>query len=71
MQYIAAKLLKINERGKYVDPETLSPDNPAENVKLLAQEEDIFQTARLINCGWFGMGVSLFEIVVALFSWAL
>lgn len=68
MQYIAAKLLKINERGKYVDPETLSPDNPAENVKLLAQEEDIFQTARLINCGWFGMGVSLFEIVVALFS---
>lgn len=23
----------------------------------MAQEEEIFQTARLINCGWFGMGM--------------
>ena len=31
-------------------------DYPASKAKLLAQEEEIFQTARLINCGWFGMG---------------
>ncbi len=68
IQYIAAKLLEINERGKYVDPETLSPDEPTQNVKLLAQEEEIFQTARLINCGWFGMGASFIEIIIALFS---
>jgi len=52
--YIAAKLLEINERGKYVDPATLSLDDPAQKAQLLAQEEDIFQTARLVNCGWFG-----------------
>jgi linoleate 10R-lipoxygenase len=49
--------LEINERANFVDPATLSRDNPADNVKLLAQEEQIFQTARLINCGWFGMGM--------------
>lgn len=26
---------------------------------LLNQEEEIFQTARLINCGWFGMGTDI------------
>ena len=57
-KYIAAKLLEINERGTFVDPATLSGDDPASKVKLLAQEEEIFQTARLINCGWFGMGMS-------------
>lgn len=61
-QYIADKLLEINERGTYADPATLSKDVPEQNVKLLAQEESIFQTARLINCGWFGMGQSLFAI---------
>lgn len=57
-KYIAAKLLEINERGTFVDPATLSGNDPASKVKLLAQEEEIFQTARLINCGWFGMGMS-------------
>ncbi|KAF5328311.1 hypothetical protein D9611_014635 [Ephemerocybe angulata] len=52
--YIAAKLLEINERGNWVDPKTLSPDVPASKAKLIAQDEEIFQTARLVNCGWFG-----------------
>jgi linoleate 10R-lipoxygenase len=55
--HIAAKLLEINERGTYADPASLNPDDPASKAKLLAQEEEIFQTARLINCGWFGMVV--------------
>ena len=48
------RLFEINERGTYVDPETLSRDIPASKAKFLAQEEELFQTARLINCGWFG-----------------
>lgn len=48
------RLLEINERGTYVDPDQLSPDIPASKAQLLAQEEELFQTARLINCGWFG-----------------
>lgn len=28
-------------------------DDPARSVKLLKQEEEIFQTARLVNCAWF------------------
>lgn len=55
-QYIAKKLLDINERGTYVDPSTLRSDKPAEKAKLLAQEEELFQIARLINCGWFASG---------------
>ncbi|KAJ7131370.1 linoleate diol synthase [Mycena epipterygia] len=46
--YIAKKIFEINERGTYQDPKTLSGD------KLLAQDEELFQTARLVNCGWFG-----------------
>ncbi|KAF9530418.1 linoleate diol synthase [Crepidotus variabilis] len=53
--YIAEKLLEINERGTFVDPATINQDDPASKAKLLAQEEEIFQTARLVNCGWFGM----------------
>ncbi|KAH8108866.1 linoleate diol synthase [Phellopilus nigrolimitatus] len=51
--YIARKLLDINERGEWVDPDTISRDDPQRNRKLVKQEEEIFQTARLINCGWF------------------
>jgi cytochrome P450 len=46
--YIAKKIFDINERGTYQDPTTLSQD------ALLAQDEELFQTARLVNCGWFG-----------------
>lgn len=34
-------------------------DDPAAKAKILAQEEELFQIARLINCGWFGMGILL------------
>ncbi|KAF9223967.1 heme peroxidase [Gyrodon lividus] len=47
--YIARRLLEINERGTWVDPSTLPPNSP----KLLKQEEEIFQIARLCNCAWF------------------
>ena len=41
-------LLKINEKGKWnPDPAALSPSARA------AQDEDLFQTARRVNCGHF------------------
>jgi linoleate 10R-lipoxygenase len=49
-KYIAEKLFEINERGTFEDPTKLSRE------KLLQQDEEIFQTARLVNCGWFGSG---------------
>ncbi|KAG5723411.1 Psi-producing oxygenase C [Termitomyces sp. T112] len=52
--YIAKKLYEINERGTFVDPAKLQTDNPEDLKKLLEQEEELFQTARLVNCGWFG-----------------
>ncbi|KAJ7894889.1 heme peroxidase [Mycena olivaceomarginata] len=45
--YIADMLLKINERGRWTDP-------PSEDHKIRAQQdEEIFQTARLVN-GFLG-----------------
>ncbi|KAI9064021.1 linoleate diol synthase [Trametes sanguinea] len=55
--YIARKLLELNERCTYVDPDSIPTSDPGRTEKLLAQEEDIFQTARLINCGWFASAV--------------
>ncbi|KAF7430838.1 hypothetical protein PC9H_006552 [Pleurotus ostreatus] len=55
--YVARKLLEINERGSWQDPSKLSPDRPEDQKKLLEQEEEIFQIARLINCGWFATTV--------------
>ncbi|KAH8099451.1 heme peroxidase [Cristinia sonorae] len=45
--YIAANLLNINERGRWTNP---PPEDP---VKRAIQDEEIFQTARLVNCGHF------------------
>ncbi|KAG6861378.1 hypothetical protein C0995_000784 [Termitomyces sp. Mi166 len=45
--YIAKKILKINERRRWYEP---PPNDP---VKFALQDEEIFQTARLINCGHF------------------
>ncbi|KAJ6451412.1 heme peroxidase [Mycena sanguinolenta] len=45
--YIAEMLLKINERGRWSDPPTANPELSAQ------QDEEIFQTARLVNCGHF------------------
>ncbi|RDB20840.1 Linoleate 10R-lipoxygenase [Hypsizygus marmoreus] len=75
--YIAKKLLEINERGNYVNPATLKTDNPAAKDKLLAQEEELFQVARLINCGWFASVVfsDYFSCILGLVregsSWSL
>lgn len=55
-QYIAKKLFEINERGTYQDPHELRTDNPIDSEKFRKQEEELFQIARLVNCGWFASG---------------
>ncbi|KAG6830523.1 hypothetical protein H0H87_007821, partial [Tephrocybe sp. NHM501043] len=45
--YIAKRLLKINEKKRWTDP---VPTDPA---RLALQDEEIFQTAKLVNCGYF------------------
>ncbi|THV00227.1 heme peroxidase [Dendrothele bispora CBS 962.96] len=45
--FIADNLLKLNERGKWSDPP------PSDEAALMKQDEEIFQTARLVNCGHF------------------
>ncbi|KAF7304164.1 Heme peroxidase [Mycena indigotica] len=45
--YIAEKLLKINERGTWAEPP------PTDESKRAQQDEEIFQIARLVNCGHF------------------
>ncbi|KAI0752622.1 heme peroxidase [Daedaleopsis nitida] len=45
--YIADMLLRLNERGKWTNP---PPEDPAARAR---QDEEIFQTARLVNCGNF------------------
>lgn len=42
--FIAQKLLEINENGRF----TVGPENLTE----VEQDEQLFQTARLINGGW-------------------
>lgn len=46
--YIAQKLYEVNEHDTFVDPSTLSEEDARK------QDEELFQTARLVNCGWFG-----------------
>jgi len=46
-QYIADKILKINERKRWSDPP------PTDEAKRALQDEEIFQTAKLVNCGHF------------------
>lgn len=75
--YIARKLLEINERGTYTDPDLIPADDKDRMTKLLAQEEEIFQTARLINCAWFGSAIfsDYFSAILGLVrqgnSWSL
>lgn len=47
LQFIARRLLELNERGTWVDPTGKKPSD------LVQQEEEIFQIARLCNCAWF------------------
>ena len=76
-QYIANKLLELNERGHYVDPATISPSEPTGSKTRLDQDEELFQTARLINCTWFGSCVfsDYFSAILGLVrlgnSWSL
>ncbi|KAF5372318.1 hypothetical protein D9615_009241 [Tricholomella constricta] len=46
-KYIARRLLQINEFKKWSDPP------PIDDVAHAIQDEELFQTARLINCGHF------------------
>jgi hypothetical protein len=55
--YIANKLLEINERQTYTKPESIPLGEPDRAKKISDQDEDIFQTARLINCAWFGAAI--------------
>ncbi|GAA5952514.1 hypothetical protein JCM21900_003401 [Sporobolomyces salmonicolor] len=45
--FIADMLFKVNERGKY------KPLDQLDDAGKRAQDESIFQIARLVNCGWF------------------
>ncbi|KAI0354701.1 heme peroxidase [Trametes cingulata] len=45
--YIADMLLKLNERGRWTNPP------PEDADKRALQDEEIFQIARLVNCGNF------------------
>ncbi|THH11068.1 hypothetical protein EW145_g888 [Phellinidium pouzarii] len=45
--YIANMLLQINERQRWTNPPPTDPKKRAQ------QDEEIFQTARLVNCGHF------------------
>lgn len=54
--YIANKLLEINEQKTYTERQSIfriAPDDLERRRKISDQDEDIFQTARLINCAWF------------------
>jgi linoleate 10R-lipoxygenase len=55
--YIANKLFEINERQTYTNPEHIPLGDPERAKKISNQDEDIFQTARLINCAWFGAAI--------------
>jgi len=45
--YVAEKILAINERGTFKDPRLCDP------TTLADQDEEIFQRARLVNTGYF------------------
>ncbi|KAH9854311.1 heme peroxidase [Lenzites betulinus] len=45
--YIAEMLLRLNERGRWTDPV------PQDEAKRALQDEEIFQIARMVNCGNF------------------
>jgi linoleate 10R-lipoxygenase len=61
--YIAEKILNINENGNFSSP-------PPEDKKLqLAQDDEIFHRARLVNCGYF-MHIILGDYVGAILGLA-
>ena len=46
-QYIAEKILNINERGNYATPHSLTDTDRS------LQDDEVFERARLVNCGFF------------------
>ena len=61
---IADQLLRVNEQGRFTakpppTPSSQDPNDPAVKRKSAdldgkkKQDEDLFQTARLVNCGFF------------------
>ncbi|KAJ6583033.1 heme peroxidase [Mycena vulgaris] len=54
--YVADMLLKINERKRWTDPPPMDDNLRAQ------QDEEIFQTAKLVNCGHF-MGLIMSDYV--------
>ena len=54
-QYIANELLEINKRQTYMKPESIPLTDRTKEIA--DRDEDIFQTARLINCAWFGAAI--------------
>ncbi|KZV68980.1 heme peroxidase [Peniophora sp. CONT] len=57
--YIAQKILAINENGTYQNPP------PSDEIARLNQDEEVFQRARLVNCGFF-MQIILGDYVAAI-----
>ncbi|KAF8578807.1 linoleate diol synthase [Ramaria rubella] len=55
--YIAQRIYEINERATFVDPTTFQGDDPKVMKKRLAQDDELFNTARLVNCMWFAQVV--------------
>ncbi|KAH8997828.1 linoleate diol synthase [Lactarius hatsudake] len=55
--YIANKLFEVNERQTYTKPGDIPHTDKDRAKKIADQDEDIFQTARLINCSWFGSAI--------------
>ena len=49
--------MEINERGTWRDPDTIPHGEEGRTKTISDQDNEIFQTARLINCGWFGFVV--------------
>ncbi|KAG1881160.1 heme peroxidase [Suillus subluteus] len=72
--YIARRLLEINERGTWKDP---AHHHHLSHAQLSKQDEEIFQIARLCNCAWFAAVVfsDYFSAILGLVrkgsSWSL
>lgn len=51
------KLLEINERQRWVNPSQHETWNKLSEEQKMTQDDQIFNTARLINCGHFAFAV--------------
>lgn len=71
------KILQINERGTWVDPSNTVKWDALTPEQKLKQDDDVFNMARLINCGHFASAVfsdyvaAILGLVTDLNSWTL